>query len=211
MNAENQKYEITGLTHPHYPWLRRIRALKDVREGVKAGTLGGYVESAENLSQGGMAWIADDAICCEGALVTGDACLTEKAIAKGSALVSGDAEVGDTCVIQDHASVMAGVLGRYTCICGNGCVLRNRVTGKAPWISGNIRVYGTVGGHVDICGDEIILPGTTIDNPTEDAIQLENEKVRVFSIKGGWEESPEQSREPEISQTKPPKDRGDAR
>lgn len=38
MTTDNQKYEITNQAHPHYPWLHRIRALKDVREGVKAGT-----------------------------------------------------------------------------------------------------------------------------------------------------------------------------
>lgn len=102
MTTDNQKYEITNQAHPHYPWLHRIRALKDVREGVKAGTLGGYVQSADNLSQDGAAWIADDAICCEDALVAGDACLTEEAIAKGSALVSGDADVGGKCMIQDQ-------------------------------------------------------------------------------------------------------------
>lgn len=47
MTTDNQKYEITNQAHPHYPWLHRIRALKDVREGVKAGTLGGYVQSAD--------------------------------------------------------------------------------------------------------------------------------------------------------------------
>ena len=55
MTTDNQKYEITNQAHPHYPWLHRIRALKDVREGVKAGTLGGYVQSADNLSQDGAA------------------------------------------------------------------------------------------------------------------------------------------------------------
>ena len=30
----NQKYEITDIVHPQYPWLHRIRALRDVRELV---------------------------------------------------------------------------------------------------------------------------------------------------------------------------------
>ena len=30
----NQKYEITDIVHPQYPWLHRIRALRDVREDV---------------------------------------------------------------------------------------------------------------------------------------------------------------------------------
>ena len=65
----NQKYEITEIAHPQYPGLYRIRALIDVRYGVKKGDLGGYVQSAENLSQEGTCWIADDAVVCENARV----------------------------------------------------------------------------------------------------------------------------------------------
>ena len=39
----NQKYEISEIAHPQYPWLHRIRALSDVRPGVPKGHLGGYV------------------------------------------------------------------------------------------------------------------------------------------------------------------------
>ena len=46
-----KKYEITNIAHPQYPWLHRIRALRDVREDVHAGDLGGFVQSEENLSQ----------------------------------------------------------------------------------------------------------------------------------------------------------------
>ena len=49
----NQKYEISEIAHPKYPWLHRIRALSDVRPGVQKGDLGGYVQGAENLSQEG--------------------------------------------------------------------------------------------------------------------------------------------------------------
>ena len=34
MTALNKKYEITELTHPHYPWLHRIRALRDIGQEV---------------------------------------------------------------------------------------------------------------------------------------------------------------------------------
>lgn len=46
----NDKYEITDIAHPEYPWLHRIRALQDVGKDVKKGDLGGYVESESNLS-----------------------------------------------------------------------------------------------------------------------------------------------------------------
>lgn len=58
----NEKYEITGFTHPIYPWLRRIRALRDIREDVHTGGLGGYVDNEINLSTTGSCWIYDDAV-----------------------------------------------------------------------------------------------------------------------------------------------------
>lgn len=191
MTTDNQKYEITNQAHPHYPWLHRIRALKDVREGVKAGTLGGYVQSADNLSQDGAAWIADDAICCEDALVAGDACLTEEAIAKGGALVSGDADVGGKCMIQDQAIVMSGVLKFDIQVCGEGRVLRSRVTNASPWLQGCLRIYGTVSGKVEIYGSQVILPGMTIDNPTEDLIQIKDDVVQVYPFEKDRPKSPE--------------------
>ena len=59
-----KKYEITSIAHPQFPWLHRIRALVDVNEAVPKGTLGGFVEYEQNLSQEGSCWIYDQAICC---------------------------------------------------------------------------------------------------------------------------------------------------
>lgn len=50
---EQKKYEITEIDHPKYPWLHRIRALRQVNEQVSAGSLGGYVQTEDNLSQDG--------------------------------------------------------------------------------------------------------------------------------------------------------------
>ena len=54
-----------------YPFLHRIRALRDIGKKVKAGELGGFVESERNLSfeVGDDAWIFDDAIACNDAYV----------------------------------------------------------------------------------------------------------------------------------------------
>ena len=46
----NAKYEITDMAHEKYPFLHRIRALRDIGSEVKAGNLGGFVESEGNLS-----------------------------------------------------------------------------------------------------------------------------------------------------------------
>ena len=63
----NQKYEITDIAHGEYPFLHRIRALRDIGDKVKTGDLGGFVECESNLSfePGDDAWIFDDAIACE--------------------------------------------------------------------------------------------------------------------------------------------------
>ena len=46
----NTKYEITDIAHEKYPFLHRIRALRDIGSEVKAGDLGGFVEGESNLS-----------------------------------------------------------------------------------------------------------------------------------------------------------------
>ena len=47
--TSNQKYEITDIAHEKYPFLHRIRALRDIRPDIKAGDLGGFVEGEHNL------------------------------------------------------------------------------------------------------------------------------------------------------------------
>ena len=71
----NKKYEITDIAHPQYPWLHRIRALENIRKGVRSGDLGGFIQSEENLSQEGYCWIFDNAVVGEHAFLSGDAIL----------------------------------------------------------------------------------------------------------------------------------------
>ena len=67
----NQKYEITDMAHEEYPFLHRIRALRDICGEIRAGDIGGFVESESNLSAepGDCAWIFDDAIAAGDAYV----------------------------------------------------------------------------------------------------------------------------------------------
>lgn len=80
MNIMERKYELTdekiivcGTT------LYRIRALRDIGDCVKAGDLGGFVESENNLSHSGSSWVFDNAQVydkaqvCDNAWVCGDA------------------------------------------------------------------------------------------------------------------------------------------
>lgn len=90
----------------------RIQALKDIpAHEVKAGDIGGYVESEFNLSQSGSCWIDEDAKVCECAQVLDDAYVSDTAVIYGDAIVSEnacvqqDARVGDNAQIFGHAHV----------------------------------------------------------------------------------------------------------
>lgn len=92
-----KKYEIIKAdslligTHILY----RIKALRDF-SGVKAGDLGGYIQSEENLCHNGIAWVGGNA------WVSGNARVYGNAQVCGMAQVCGDARVsGDTCVAGD--------------------------------------------------------------------------------------------------------------
>lgn len=100
--TENKKYELADETKEWCGYtLHRIRALKDFST-VKAGDLGGWIESEYNLSQEGDCWIYDNAIVCEDAKVYGNARVCWDAEVYGNAEVCGDARVyGDAIVCGD--------------------------------------------------------------------------------------------------------------
>ena len=84
--------------------LYRIRALRSSGD-VKAGDLGGYVESERNLSHDGKSWIADESIVSGDAVVSGNALVDGHAIVSDSAHISGDAHVGGWVEVSDHARI----------------------------------------------------------------------------------------------------------
>ena len=88
----NKKYELTDETINHYGTvLHRIKALRSFGD-VKAGDIGGFVESEDNLSQEGNCWIYDDAIV------------------KDKAKVLDIAEVKGNAQVLDHAIVTNGII-----------------------------------------------------------------------------------------------------
>lgn len=117
-----KKYEIIKAdslligTHILY----RIKALRDF-SGVKAGDLGGYIKSEENLCHNGTAWVGGNAWVSGNARVYGNAQVYGGAWVYGSAQVSGNAKV------YGNAQVcgMAQVCG-YARVCGDA-----RVRGEA--------------------------------------------------------------------------------
>ena len=178
----NLKYEITEISHPKYPWLHRIRALRDVGKDVHAGDLGGYVQSAENLTQEGSCWLSGDAIACEDALVSQHALVSDQAVIRGSAYVGDSSRIEDHVVVEDHAIVTAGCVELNARISGNAKIGANLVTKHFPLITQDAIVYGEVRGKVDVCGHSVILPGAKIDMPTNDTLRIEDNKVSILRV-----------------------------
>ncbi|KJF39296.1 hypothetical protein TQ39_13075 [Ruthenibacterium lactatiformans] len=179
----SKKYEITDIAHPKDPSLHRIRALTRVSETVGPGTLGGYVQSEENLTQeNDGAWIYGDAICCENAIVTTGAFLTGQARVSGSALVSNEAEIGGQGRVRDRAVVSGGTVQEGAVVCGDAVIRKNQITGAVPLVEGHATVMGVVAGAVYLGADAFILPGNTVDNPTNSVLAINGTHVRLYSI-----------------------------
>ena len=174
-----KKYEITDIVHPDSPNLHRIRAVTDLTEDVLAGMLGGYVESRDNLDQEGLAWISEDAIACENAVVCGDAVLADHAVAKGCAYVGNNAMMTDHAIAQDDAAICGGLLTGKSCVCGYAVIRQDEQTLCAPTIDGNTRIYGEISGNVVCRGNAVVLPGTKLDNRTQDCFVLEDDRISV--------------------------------
>jgi carbonic anhydrase/acetyltransferase-like protein (isoleucine patch superfamily) len=124
------KYELTTNTKTFNGIiLYQIKALKDFGI-IKNGSLGGWIEKIENLSQDGEAWVYENArvsgnaMVYENARVSGNALVYENALVYGNAMVSGNA------LVYENARVS-----------GNAWVYENaRVYGNAM-VSGNAWVY----------------------------------------------------------------------
>lgn len=143
-----RKYRLTEQT---IKWkgktLYRIQALKDFRY-VKAGDLGGYVESELNLSHEGTCWVFDNAKVWDRAGVLGNAHIRNNTQVYERAVVYGDVEVRDNVEIFGGAQV-------YDCA---------SISGKVE-VSGSARVYETslISNAVKICGNAWIHGNLYID------------------------------------------------
>lgn len=113
--------------------LYRIKALKDFGV-VKAGELGGYIESENNLSFDGEAWVCenaevfDNARICNDARIYGNARICEDARVSNKATVGGNALIYGNALICENARVYGNVMIRGNAlVCGNATIYGNAV------------------------------------------------------------------------------------
>lgn len=117
--------------------LYRIRALKDFGN-VKAGDLGGFVRSEDNLSQLGNCWVGDEAQAYDQAVISDDAQIL------GRGRVYGHGRVSDRGLVLGNAQVFE-----------NGWVLKNGVAFDNTKIFGaaQLRDHGLAYGDSEIFDD----------------------------------------------------------
>lgn len=162
----------------------------------------------QNLSQEGHCWIYNQAICCEGALVTEDARLYDGAIARDSALISGDARMFEQAKAEGNSIVLSGEIKENARVAG-GAEIKRTNNGLSPLIGKDSNVYGSVCGGFIINGN--ILQGETLFNSTEDMIVLEDGKwdvlikQRKLKPPEQWKNKENRKQEPKEKPPKAPK------
>ena len=121
-----KKYKLTDETiEVEGKVLYRIEALKDFCE-IKKGDKGGFIESEDNLSHEGNAWVYDDACVYDNALVTDDACVSDNARVYNEARLSDNSCVYNTARVYGNSRVYGTArLTDDACVCGTARVYDN--------------------------------------------------------------------------------------
>ncbi len=155
----NQKYEMTDDAKiVHGRRLHRIKALRDFDPEikalgdfghVKAGELGGWIQSDKNLSHEGTAWVFGNACVMDLALVEDDACVCDSAMISEAARISGIANVKDYAIVTNCATISDWVtirdrafVGGNAKIEGGVCVYGGASVYEDAHISGDARLFG---------------------------------------------------------------------
>lgn len=126
-----QKYELTEESIEYMGrTLFRIRATTDFVTGdirrVWDGNLGGYVESENNLTQKGRAWISDNAKVYGEAQISGNARIKDDAEVSGKAQVSGNAKIYGKAHVSGNAVIKGNAyVGGSAEVCGNAEINKN--------------------------------------------------------------------------------------
>jgi len=208
--TSNTKYEITDIAHEKYPFLHRIRALRDIGTEVKTGDMGGFVESESNLSfeTEDKAWIFDDAIAAGDGYVDKDSCLRESAVVCNHAYASCGAEMSGRSRAEDDAYVRGAKLTQCARASANSMILQSPTTKAAPVLSGSCAVYGKVMGDVMLAGSVIVISDETISNDSLDTLSIDDRGRSIIRDASRDELAPHKS---QTNRRKKPKEKGQNR
>lgn len=166
----NDKFEITEIAHEEYPFLHRIRALRDVGDEVKAGDVGGFVEHEANLSSEDESWIFDDAVSAGNSRVEQDSRLRDHAVACDCAYISQGSVMSGNSRADGYANLRGAVLQENALVSGSSAMVLNEQNHPdwRPVISGDCAIYGTVYGNIIMEDSNFVGPNEAIRNVSSD-------------------------------------------
>ncbi len=162
--------------------LYRVRALIDIPElCVRAGHLGGYIESENNLSQEGNCWVY------MGAMVFGDGYVSGNATVASHARVYGNAQVFENTRISNGAQIFG-----YAQVYGNAKIFgAAKIYGHAEIFedsyiySGYIHGYSKILGKTSIKGLAEIVDGYLTSSNDYCAIHLFCKVITMYKTEDG--------------------------
>ena len=133
-----KKYELIKETETCFRRriMYRIRALKDFSD-IKAGDVGGWVCSEDNLSQNGDCWIYDDAKCLDNAI------MYDSAVMYGNAEIRDNAIMFDKAIMWNYAKMSGNAtMYDYAEMCVSSEMFNNAKMFNSSKMSGNAKIFG---------------------------------------------------------------------
>lgn len=177
--------------------LYRIKALKDFGD-VKAGDLGGWIQTEKNLSQEGTCWVyGKSMVYDENTRILDNAKVYNSTIHSGTqhsglfqTKISGYAKVYDSTIssgeIYENATIRNSTIAFEATVSGNAFVGSSEIMGCKTYIAGNARVYEC--SKINNCEvrDDVTVCHAIIDNSQiKEKATVEGGWVHADSIIGG--------------------------
>ena len=177
-----KKYELTNISYVSSDGstLYRIRALIDIPYfRVKAGDLGGFIQSEKNLSHEGNCWVKNNSLVCQDAVVQDNACIYDYVEVCGKAIVKGNSSLYDNVKVSGEALIQGTTnLFHALTIRGNARIGNDSPSWKdVTLIMGYMTIEGSSvirKGSYHVCnGFNLLFPDLRVHSE-EDFIHLKN-------------------------------------
>jgi hypothetical protein len=157
--------------------LRRVIAVKtfETRDGtmVKAGTVGGYVESESNLDQTDASWISGTSRVFSGAVITGDSVIENEALVIGRVTIS-NSRIGEFALVLVLDGNKFHSILDMTNMCGHAAV---KLRG---WNSlGAVTMFGSA--VVEVFGGKLNKVHLSGGSRISGTVKVENTELRDYS------------------------------
>lgn len=171
-----KKYELTNITKEYGgKTLYRIRALKNFGD-VKAGDLGGWVQSEDNLSQKGYCWIYDNAKCMDDARMYDNSRMYDDSKMYWNSIMYDDSRMRDKSEMRGNSKMYG-----YTIMRDNSIMYDNST------MYGNSRMYGNSVMYDD---SKMFGNSTMYDNSRmyDNSVMYDNSKIYSYGMLRGESE-----------------------